>query len=139
MRFSVRRCRRARDCQNGAFCAFQAFLVSKAARNGLKYTPQRRVYPRSLPKGPIDERACARKMRIFGAASSASRQGWVASLSLCSLGYWGIFGALCISCAYFWSVLDAKSRRNRLGPHVKHTDIGAPAEHGSHGWGHPQL
>eukprot|EP00661_Eupelagonemidae_sp_cell13_P006461 gene6462-biopygen7378 len=40
------------------------------------YTPQRRVYPRSLPKGPIDERACARKMRIFGPASQKSGQGF---------------------------------------------------------------
>eukprot|EP00661_Eupelagonemidae_sp_cell13_P020407 gene20407-biopygen5579 len=33
---------------------FGAFLGSKAARNGLKCAPQRRVYPRSLAKCPID-------------------------------------------------------------------------------------
>eukprot|EP00661_Eupelagonemidae_sp_cell13_P024150 gene24150-biopygen14929 len=38
----------------------------------------------------------------------------------------------------FWSILDAKSRRNRLGLRVTQTDIRAPPEHGSHGW-HPQL
>eukprot|EP00661_Eupelagonemidae_sp_cell13_P011907 gene11907-biopygen369 len=43
------------DRPGGTFLTlFGAFLVSKAARNGLKCAPQRRVYPRSLAKCPID-------------------------------------------------------------------------------------
>eukprot|EP00661_Eupelagonemidae_sp_cell13_P010229 gene10229-biopygen3278 len=36
------------------FALFGAFWDSNPARSGLKHAPQRRVYPRSLAKGPID-------------------------------------------------------------------------------------
>eukprot|EP00661_Eupelagonemidae_sp_cell13_P016793 gene16793-biopygen12833 len=60
---------------------FGAFLEPKTTKIASKHAPQRRVYARSVQKGPIDDRAHARKMRFFERLVPESGQGF-SSLSL---------------------------------------------------------
>eukprot|EP00661_Eupelagonemidae_sp_cell13_P012768 gene12768-biopygen4966 len=60
---------------------FGAFLEPKTTKIASKHAPQRRVYARSVQKGPIDDRAHARKMRFFERLVPESCQGF-SSLSL---------------------------------------------------------